>query len=122
MGTRGIDVGEDNRRTNGRIAVGSVRTSVGVILDASAGGLRIRGGVPKGSKPGSIMTVTIEDDEGRQSISLESEIRWIQRHPFRGATFGVSFLEIGEEERALLFSIIRSSKLETRCRWNAPAA
>lgn len=119
-GSRGVR--DTNRRDNGRIAVGSVRSSAGVILDASAGGLRVRGSLPKSAAPGQVMPLSVESEEGDRRVDLEAEIRWIQRHRFRGATFGVAFVAIDDEQRSQLFSIIRTSKIAARCQWNHPAA
>lgn len=108
------------QRKAGRIAVNGIRSNVGVVIDASAGGLRVKGKPPVGSRPGSVIDVVIENDNG--SVSLRGEIRWIQRHPLRGATFGLSLIDVADEERRMLFTIVRNANIDTRCRWNAGAA
>lgn len=107
----------DQRRTNGRVRVQNVRGNGGLILDASAGGLRIKGKAPSGSHPGSILMLEVTA-EG-ESLMLLCEIRWMQRHPFRGSMFGVSFVDIDDEQRRALFSMIRRASADTRCRWDA---
>ncbi len=107
----------DQRRVSGRIRVNDVRTNVGTVIDASAGGLRIRGKAPKGCEPGTSIRVEITD--GEVSVTVDCEIRWMQRHPFKGATFGVSFIDPSDEQRRDIFTIIRRAGTEARCRWDA---
>lgn len=113
----GSEAESDQKRVHGRVLVQNVRANSGTLIDASAGGLRIKGKAPGGTKPGTIMNITVAA-EG-ESVELPCEVRWIQRHPFRGATFGVSFVEIDDELRRELFTIIRRAGTETRCRWSA---
>ncbi|MEM9166943.1 MAG: PilZ domain-containing protein [Planctomycetota bacterium] len=107
----------DPRRDHGRVAVTGLRTSRGVILDASAGGLRIRGSLPRGSRPGTVIEFNVLDQDGKGKLPISGEVRWIQRHPFRGATFGVAFVNIDDDAVRQLFSFIRSGGVETRCTW-----
>lgn len=107
-----------DRRRHRREPVLSFRSNVGVILDASDGGLRIRGVLPKGSRPGGLLTVRIENDTGDHGVEIPAEIRWIQRQVFRGATFGVAFVAIDEQQRSTLFSIIRTAESGARCSWS----
>lgn len=107
----------DDRRAHRRDPVLSFRSNAGVILDASDGGLRIRGVLPRGSRPGSILTIEVESESGDQRLEIAAEIRWIQRQVFRGATFGVAFVSIDERQHATLFSIIRTAEAGARCSW-----
>lgn len=108
---------QDQRRAAGRIMVQGVRVSKGVVIDASSGGMRIRGKTPRGCGPGSVIRLEVSGDDG--SVTLDCEVRWMQRHPLRGATFGVSFVDLSDADRRELFGIIRRSGTETRCRWMA---
>jgi hypothetical protein len=107
-------------RKAGRISTNGIRSSVGVVLDASAGGLRVKGKPPSGSRLGSVIDIVIENDTG--TVSLRGEIRWMQRHPLRGSTFGLSLVDVADEDRRMLFTIVRNANIDTRCRWNAGAA
>ncbi|MEO0632248.1 MAG: PilZ domain-containing protein, partial [Planctomycetota bacterium] len=105
------------RRAAGRVKVQGVRAGKGVVLDASAGGMRIKGKTPKGCTPGNVLDLEVTGDD--ESIRVRGEVRWIQRHPFRGATFGIAFVELSNEKRSGLFRIIRRAGAEARCRWMA---
>ncbi|MEO1583435.1 MAG: PilZ domain-containing protein [Planctomycetota bacterium] len=115
MGTK--HTGDEQRRASGRIRVSGVQTDRGVVIDASAGGLRIKGKAPKGAVPGTVMPIRVEGDH--YAIEAECEIRWIQKHPIRGSMFGVSFVDLDENDLKTLFVIIRTAGTETRCRWDA---
>lgn len=105
------------RRAAGRVKVQGVRVGKGVVLDASAGGMRIKGKTPKGCTPGNVLDLEVTGDD--ESIGVKGEVRWIQRHPFRGATFGIAFVELSDQKRSTLFRIIRRAGAEARCRWMA---
>ncbi|MEM8758528.1 MAG: PilZ domain-containing protein [Planctomycetota bacterium] len=110
-------VSPDNRRSSGRLKVQGARSSHGTVLDASAGGLRIRGSLPRGSKPGTTIELAILDAAGQPALPLVCEIRWIQKHPFRGSTFGVAFVHLDEASQRKLFQILREGTAESRCSW-----
>lgn len=100
------------RRSSGRIKVSNVRVKEGVVLDASSGGLRIQGKLHKSRTPGSQIPLEVSSDE--DTVVVGCEIRWVERKRFRPATFGVSFVELSEDRRRRLFSIIRRAGAETR--------
>lgn len=103
----------DDRRDAGRIQCNELRTNVGEIVDASSTGLRIRGKLPSGTKPGSTVSVVIAGDE--ESLPLTCEIRWIKKLAFRSTTFGVAFMDITEDQRRLLWQMIRTGNVITSC-------
>ena len=105
------------RRGSGRIKVSNVRVKEGVVLDASSGGLRIQGKLHKSRRPGSRIPLEVSSDD--EKVMVGCEVRWVQRKRFRPATFGVSFVDLSEDRRRRLFSIIRRAGAETRCRWMA---
>ncbi len=103
----------DDRRDAGRIQCHELRTNVGEIVDASSTGLRIKGKLPSGARPGSMVAVVVSGDE--ESLPLTCEVRWIKKMAFRTTTFGVSFLEITEDQRRLLWQMIRTGNVITSC-------
>ena len=103
----------DDRRDAGRIQCRELRSNIGEIVDASSTGLRIKGKLPSGSRPGSTVSVVIASDE--ESLPLNCEVRWIKKMAFRSMTFGVSFLEISEDQRRLLWQMIRTGNVVTSC-------
>lgn len=107
-----ITVAQD-RRDAGRIQCQELRSNVGEIVDASSTGLRIKGKLPTGTKPMSIVMVNITSDI--DVLSLECEVRWIKKQAFRGTTFGVAFLEITENQRRQLWQMIRTGNIVTNC-------
>ncbi len=105
------------RRSAGRIRLTGVSVHKGVVLDASAGGLRVKGKLRKGCVPGDHIDLEVRGDD--EAVSVRCEVRWIQRHPLRGATFGVSFVDLSDDLRRELFAVIRRAGTEARCRWMA---
>lgn len=103
----------DDRRDAGRIQCHELRTNVGEIVDASSTGLRIKGKLPNGSKPGDVVAVIVASDE--ESVQLSCEVRWIKKLAFRSMTFGVAFLEITEDQRRTLWQMIRTGNVITSC-------
>ena len=104
---------EEDRRNAGRIQCSELRTNVGEIVDASSTGLRIKGKLPSGVRPGTSLMINISSDE--DVLSLVSEVRWIKKQAFRGMVFGVSFIEITENQRRQLWSMIRTGNVVTNC-------
>lgn len=103
----------DDRRDAGRIQCSELRSNIGEIVDASSTGLRIKGKLPAGSKPGSTIALVVAGDE--ESLPLTCEVRWIKKLAFRTTTFGVSFTEITEDQRRLLWQMIRTGNVITSC-------
>lgn len=111
------DKGADPQRASGRMKVSGVRAAKGLVIDASAGGMRVKGKLPRGTTPGDFINLEVAGDD--ESIDIRCEVRWIQRHPLRGATFGVAFDEPTDDDRRELFSIIRRAGADARCSWMA---
>lgn len=103
----------DDRRDAGRIQCHELRTNVGEIVDASSTGLRIKGKLPSGTRPGSTVSVVVAGDE--ESLQLTCEVRWIKKLAFRSTTFGVAFMDIAEDQRRLLWQMIRTGNVITAC-------
>ncbi|HED52762.1 MAG TPA: PilZ domain-containing protein [Phycisphaerales bacterium] len=103
----------EERRDKGRVQCSELRSNVGEIVDASSTGLRIKGKLPGGTRPGTNLMINITSDE--DVLSLVSEVRWIKKQAFRGMVFGVSFIEITENQRRQLWSMIRSGNIITNC-------
>ncbi|MCA9273008.1 MAG: PilZ domain-containing protein [Phycisphaerales bacterium] len=109
---RSISQHED-KRDAGRVQCNELRTNLGEIVDASSTGLRIKGKLPGGTRPGSTLSIIIAGDE--ESLPLTCEVRWIKKLAFRTTTFGVSFMEITEDQRRLLWQMIRTGNVITSC-------
>lgn len=103
----------DDRRDAGRIQCRELRTNVGEIVDASSTGLRIRGKLPAGTRPGSIISVVVSGDE--ESLPLSCEVRWVKKLAFRTTTFGVAFQQIAEDQRRQLWQMIRTGNVIANC-------
>ena len=103
----------NDRRDAGRIQCNELRTNIGEIVDASSTGLRIKGKLPSGTRPGSTVSIVVVGDE--ESLPLTCEVRWIKKLAFRSTTFGVAFLDISEDQRRLLWQMIRSGNVITSC-------
>jgi len=103
----------DDRRDAGRIQCNELRTNVGEIADASSTGLRIKGKLPTGTKPHSIVLINITSDI--DILSLKCEVRWIKKQAFKGMSFGVAFQEITEDQRRQLWQMIRTGNIITNC-------
>lgn len=103
----------DDRRDAGRIQCHELRTNVGEIVDASSTGLRIKGKLPSGTKPHSIVMVNISSDV--DTLSLQCEVRWIKKQAFKGMSFGVAFQEITEDQRRQLWQMVRTGNIVTNC-------
>ena len=110
----------DDRRDAGRIQCRDLRTNIGEIVDASSTGLRIKGKLPTGTKPGDVVAVVIASDE--ESLPLSCEVRWVRKIAFRAMTFGVAFNQITEDQRRTLWQMIRTGNVIAACsRFNAAA-
>ena len=103
----------DDRRDAGRIQCNELRTNIGEIVDASSTGLRIKGKLPSGTKPHSIIMVNISSD--MDTLSLQCEVRWIKKQAFKGMSFGVAFEEISENQRRQLWQMVRTGNIITNC-------
>jgi len=103
----------DDRRDTGRIQCNELRTNIGEIVDASSTGLRIKGKLPLGTKPHSIVMINITSD--MDTLSLQCEVRWIKKQAFKGMSFGVAFQEISEDQRRQLWQMVRTGNIITNC-------
>lgn len=103
----------DDRRDAGRIQCRELRTNIGEIIDASSTGLRIKGKLPAGTRPGSIISVLVSGDE--ESLPLACEVRWVKKLAFRTTTFGVAFTDIAEDQRRQLWQMIRVGNVIASC-------
>ncbi len=99
----------DNRRRQGRIRVHGIGTSLGKVLDVSAGGARLRAGrtVPP---EGSAIELAIDTIDG--PITLKARIAWVKRTGFLSSEIGVEFVEIDAVARRAITNIAMNSASE----------
>jgi len=81
----------DGRRVQARLSQESLRSNLGVVLDLSLGGMRIRcNKVPEG-----VFDVELSDDE--QTLRLRAEVAWTKRVGFRKQEAGLKFVDLSPE-------------------------
>lgn len=124
MGSYGNQGKSGTPRTDERFQVQGVRCSLGVIMDLSASGMKIRGeGKPLVAK-GSVEN--FEVTTGRQKLSLPGQIVWIKKKGFRAKTheIGVRFVDTRPQVREALeqlakFGYIKSKKKSAKPELNS---
>lgn len=94
----------DGRRFQARLAQESLRTNLGIVLDLSMGGMRIR----CTKAPAGTMDVELADDE--ETMQLRAEVAWVRRVGFRKHEAGLKFVDITAEQA------LRLSRLAMRNR------
>ncbi len=97
MMARGIRAGASRlkplseRRTFGRVKATRLRCNLGVVLDLSGGGLRIRSNRRLQGKK------YVELSSHARHVKVLAEVRWIKRLGFRKYEIGMQFRDVTEE-------------------------
>ncbi len=95
----GARSGKGSRRKYGRRYQEGLRSDLGVVIDLSAGGMRVLAGrVPKGD-----FEVCIKSSEG--DVTVKARIAWSKRRGLTKRELGLEFLEVEEPVRRKLTSI-----------------
>lgn len=97
---------QPNRRQYGRVKCEIVRCSVGTVVDASAGGLRIMIQERLPIKPGMHMELDLQ--ARGNPIRVDVEVAWVKRKGLFKREIGVHFLEVSPELRKALCEIAHS--------------
>jgi PAS domain S-box-containing protein len=92
------------RRTHGRLALESVSSNLGEVLDLSLGGMRVQVARP----PESPTKVVLSDPE--EEIELNGKVAWSKRRGFGKHEIGIEFTDVAPEQAT------RLSRLATRNR------
>ncbi len=98
LGTR------DGRRIPGRLAQEQLVSSLGPVLDLSAGGMRVLSTRP---------VLGIKDvglRGGEFSVKLTTKVAWSRRLGFRRHEIGLAFLDVDEELATMLSRISRDHR------------
>ncbi|MBT8486791.1 MAG: PAS domain-containing protein [Phycisphaerales bacterium] len=94
----------EGRRSSSRLSQEEVKCSLGVVLDLSLGGMKVR--CPR--SPQGEIDFTLFDDE--ETIELRAEVAWARRIGFGKHEAGLRFIDVSEEAATQL------SRLATRNR------
>ncbi len=105
--THGGPAESDESRRHGRVRCETVRSSVGDVLDASAGGMRVvldrRLPLRKG------MTLKLSIESFGEPHDVDTEVVWIKRKGLFRKEVGLSFREVTPRLRRILSEIAQSS-------------
>ncbi len=87
------DPGHDQRRQYGRVGLDSVKSSLGRVLDLSAGGMRV--GCHRAATTDTAVSFTLHADD--DSIALQGTIAWVRKLGFMRFEMGVQFTDLTPE-------------------------
>ncbi len=93
-----------NLRRHGRLLCQQVRCSLGVVLDISFSGMRVRSGARAPSKGNSIM-ITLESMDA--CAMIEATVVWSRRTGLFRHDMGIEFGELSSDVRRLLLEVAR---------------
>ena len=103
------------RRRYGRLKTEGTESSMGQVLDISAGGMRV---VRKGALPvheGEKFRVDLQVD--KEIIELDVHVRRVRKLGRRKFEFGLEFINLGDEDRMKLIRLARSASNGARAMW-----
>lgn len=95
-----VDAGLDGRRAHNRLAQEAIRSSLGLVLDLSKGGMRVQS---KKLPEDTVYDVELADDE--DTILLRAETAWSNKTGFRRFEIGVKFIDMSSELEARLANL-----------------
>lgn len=107
-----------NARRHGRIKVDRVPCSLGVLVDISASGARIRSS-NRLPDQGAVIGLTIEAPNG--PFEVKARVAWSRRGSWLQSMrheAGVEFLEVSAEARAGLADLVRDSMQREVLKWS----
>lgn len=97
------------RRRHGRIAVRDVRCDLGVLVDVSASGMRVRSRTSGMlGRIGELVTTTV-DSQVTEPFEVSARVVWARRIGFRRFDAGFEFLGLDADARAGLASLARNA-------------
>ena len=106
---------EDERRKFGRLRTEGTDSSMGQVVDISAGGMRV---VRKGALPvqeGERFRVDLQVDKEIMEIAVE--VRRIRKTGRRQFEFGLQFVNLAEDTRRRLVKLARMAATSPRSMW-----
>lgn len=105
----------DERRKFGRLKTDGTDSSMGQVLDISAGGMRV---VRKGALPvheGEKFRVDLQVD--KEVIELDVLVCRVRKLGRRKFEFGLEFINLADEDRSRLIRLARTAAQGARAMW-----
>jgi len=103
----GSDHAEDPRRRHGRVRCQTVRSSVGDVVDASAGGMRVVLDRRLPLKEGMRLKLSIESFG--EPFTVSTEVVWVKRKGMFRKEVGLRFCDVTPRLRRVLSEIAQSA-------------
>lgn len=106
---------EDDRRKFGRLRTEGTDSSMGQVVDISAGGMRV---VRKGALPvheGERFRVDLQVDQEVMEIAVE--VRRVRKMGRRRFEFGLQFIDLADDTRRRLAKLARMAASSPRSMW-----
>ncbi len=101
-----VDASLDGRRSHNRLAQESIRSSVGMVLDLSKGGMRVQS---RKLPEEDVLDVELADDE--DTMLLRAAIAWSRKTGFRRFEIGFKFVDLTGELEARLTNLATRNRV-----------
>ena len=106
---------EDDRRRAGRLRTEGTESSLGHVVDMSAGGMRVvrKGGLPV--EVGERFRVDLQVDQ--EILAIDVEVRRVRKMGRRKFEFGLQFIHLDDQMKQRLGRLARMAATSPRAMW-----